>query len=176
MFADVFAVIGNISAVIGIITGIAAGYAAVRLWLLSVTYRRRLKALTQRRTRRPVAFAIGIEGDITGTVRSHLKDEGLDDIELISISRPARLTPAELLHVREEFLQHKNRLTAEVGPTEVHFFYKGPGTLATALGALLNNWAPTIVYSFENGAYTAVLQLDKNSAIDKSVLKGSPKK
>lgn len=175
MFADVFVWISNTAAVLDIITIAVAAFGAVQIWRLRHTYRRRLEALAQNRTRRPVAIAVGIGGggDITEAVKSSLKDHGLGDIELFTLSRPDYVSPEEMLKVRDEFLGLKARLGAA---TEVHYFYKGPVPLTTAFGAILDNWAPATLYAFEDGVYRPVIYLNKQFTVGKSALKASKRK
>ena len=179
--ADLFAGLSNVAAVIDLVIGIptiiVAIYGAVQIWHLRRTYRQRLEALAQTRTRRPVAIAIGIggrgTGDITEAVTSSLKDHGLEDIELFTLSRPGYVSPEEMLKVRDEFLDLKSRLGAA---TEIHYFYKGPVPLTTAFGAILDNWAPATLYAYEDGVYHPVIYLNKQFTVGKSALKFSKKK
>jgi hypothetical protein len=173
MLADVFVWMSNAAAILDIITVGVAAFGAVQLWRLRHTYHRRLQALAQTRTRRPVAIAIGIGTDITEGVTSWLKDHGLEDVELFTLSRQGYVSPEEMLKVRDEFLDLKARLGAA---TEVHYFYKGPIPLTTAFGAILDNWAPATLYAFEEGVYSPVLYLNKQFTVGKSALKASKPK
>ncbi len=179
--ADLFTGLSNVAVVIDLVIGIptiiVAIYGTVQVWHLRRTYRRRLEALAQTRSRRPVAIAIGIggagTGDIMEAVKGSLHDHGLGDIEPFSISRPGYVSPEEMLKVRDEFLELKARLGAA---TEVHYFYKGPVPLTTAFGAILDNWAPATLYAYEDGVYRPVIYLNKQFTVGKSALKFSKKK
>jgi hypothetical protein len=173
MLADVFVWISNAAAILDIITVGVAAFGAVQLWRLRHTYHRRLQALAQTRTRRPVAIAIGIGSDITEAVKSCLADQGLGDIELFSISRADYVSPEEMLKLRDEFLELKGRLGAA---TELHYFYKGPIPLTTAFGAILDNWAPATLYAYDDGVYHPVIYLNKQFTVGKSALKASKPK
>lgn len=123
----------------------------------------RLQLLATQVSKRPVAFAIGFGGSIEGSVRQYLKDTGVD-IEVISCSRKEMVQPKDFPSILKEIHDHKIRLD-EVGVTEVHLFYKGPVTFATALGAMLRNWVPAKVYAFEAGTYKLHMVLDKETVI-----------
>jgi hypothetical protein len=174
---DVFVWISNTAAVLDIITVAVAAFGVFQIWRLRRTYRKRLDALAQTRSRRPVAIAIGIggggTGDIMEAVKTSLQDHGLGDIETFPISRPGLVTPEEMLKVRDELLELKARLGAA---TEVHYFYKGPVPLTTAFGAILDNWAPATLYAYEDGTYRPVIYLNKQFTVGKSALKFSKKK
>lgn len=142
----------------------------MQIWRLRHIYRRRLQALAHQSTQRPVALAVGIGGSIEGSVRGYLKDQG-QEMEVFSIAREGFLELEHWPGVLDEFLALKNRLTAEVGPTEIHYFFKGPVALATALGAVLGNWVPTTVYALDK-TYAPVVYLDKHLAVGKTGGKG----
>ncbi len=165
MFTDVFIWISNAAAILDILTMGVAVFGAVQIWRLRHTYHRRLQALAHQSTRRPVALAVGIGGNIEGSVRAYLKDQE-QEMEVFSIAREGFLEMEHWSDVLDEFLALKNRLTAEVGPTEIHCFYRGPVVLGTALGAVLGNWVPTILYALDK-AYAPVLYLDKHLAVGK---------
>jgi hypothetical protein len=172
--ADVFAGLSNFAVILDIVIGIPtiiiAIYGTVQVWHLRRTYRHRLQALAHQSTRRPVALAVGIGGDIGGDVRAYLKDQQ-HEMEVFSIVRAGFVELEEWPNVLDEFLALKNRLSAEVGPTEIHCFYKGPVVLATALGAILGNWVPTTLYALDK-TYAPVLYLDKHLAVGKPGDKG----
>ncbi len=172
MLADVLVWISNAAAIVDIITVAVAAFGTIQIWYLRRTYRRRLQALAQTRSRRPVAIAVGIGGDISEAVKSYLKDQGMEDIELFTITRTGYVSAEEMLKVRDEFLDLKARLGAA---TEVHYFYKGPVPLTTALGAILDNWAPAVLYEYD-GAYRPVIYLNKQFTVGKSALKVSKRK
>ena len=179
--ADLFVGLSNVAVVIDLVIGIptiiVAIYGTVQVWHLRRTYHRRLEALSQTRTRRPVAIAVGIggggSGDIAEVVKNSLKDNGMGDIEVFSILHPGEVTPEEMLKVRDEFLDLKARLGAA---TEIHYFYKGPVPLTTALGAILDNWVPATLYAYEGGVYHPVIYLNKQFTVGKTALKFSKKK
>jgi len=142
--------------------GAAAAFAAVALWMERRKYHRKLQLLAQQASKRPVAIAVGVgkPGDIRGTVESYLKDQGFI-MELFSIARPGNMSVDDALQVIKEFTDLKGKLTAQVGPTQIHFFYAGPVAVAASLGAILDNWVPAIVYDYDKGTYHPMLQLDR---------------
>lgn len=136
-------------------------YVVISFWRARTRLLRYLRARQQANTDRPWALAIGLSGgDISGTVRAFLQDKGTD-MEIESISRDA--VSVDNSHgILEELLQVKGRLT-EVGATEIHLFFKGPVTMAMAVGAVTDNWVPVKVYEFTQGTYRQCLVLEKET-------------
>jgi hypothetical protein len=64
--------------------------------------------------------------------------------------------------VIKKFNAIKAELTQQ-GVTEVHLFYKGPVTLAMALGSILSNWVPLKGYAFSGGGYSLQVTFDKRT-------------
>jgi hypothetical protein len=174
MLADVFVWISNAAAILDIITVGIAVVGAVQLWRLHRSYRRRLQALARQSTQRPVALAVGIGGDISGDVRAYLKDQQRE-MDVFPIVRDGYVELEDWPRVLDDVIALKNRLSAEIGPTEVHCFYRGPVPLATGLGAVLGNWIPTTLYALDK-TYMPVLYLDKHLAIGKSGKKRNSRK
>jgi len=102
-------------------------------------------------------------------VRFSIYGSGQTFAEMQRLARELNLTnvtfygfiPVEQFdQVLQEFRKVKNELTNE-GATEVHLFYKGPVTLAMALGALFSDWVPIKVYAFVDGVYRLQITLDR---------------
>lgn len=110
---------------------------------------------------RPWALAVGLGGEITGTVKKFLEDEGLD-IQVESYSQEGYISPDDYPRVLKDLLKIKDRLT-QVGVTELHLFYKGPVTMAMAIGAITDNWVPIKVYEYTQGNYRLNLVLEKET-------------
>lgn len=161
-FENLFSALSIITGIVLIPTTVLAVIGTLQIWRLRRSYRRRLQVLARPASRRPIALAIGIGGDVTVFVRNYLKEKQLE-MEVFSITHDGIIEPKRLPKVIEECIDLKNRLSTELGPTEVHVFYRGPAALAIALGTVLNNWIPTIVYSFSEGTYVPALYLDKHT-------------
>ena len=110
---------------------------------------------------RPWALAIGLGSDITGSVKEFLKDQGLD-IQVESYAREGFISPDDFYPILKDLLRLKDKLT-KVGVTEVHLFYKGPVTMAMAIGAVTDNWVPVKVYEYTKGTYQLDLVLEKET-------------
>ena len=110
---------------------------------------------------RPWALAIGLGGDIAGSVKEYLKDQNLD-IQVESYSREGYISPDDFYGILRELLKIKDRLT-QVGITELHLFYKGPVTMAMAIGAITDNWVPVKVYEYTKGTYQLDFVLEKET-------------
>ena len=110
---------------------------------------------------RPWALAIGLGSDITGTVKKYLEDEQLD-FPVEDYCREGLISPSDFPGVLKDLIKIKDRLT-QVGATEVHLFYKGPVTMAMAIGAITDNWVPVKVYEYTQGAYRLNLVLEKET-------------
>ena len=108
---------------------------------------------------KPVAFAVGLGGSIQGAVMKWLYDHQLQ-MPVRDYSSKGFIPVEQFDQVLQEFRKVKNELTNE-GATEVHLFYKGPVTLAMALGALFSDWVPIKVYAFVDGVYRLQITLDR---------------
>jgi len=136
-------------------------YVLVSFWRARTRLLRYLRSRQQGETKRPWAMAIGLSGgDITGTVKACLQDLGLT-MEIESISRDA-VSADNSYGVLEELVKIKGRLT-EAGVTEVHLFFKGPVTMAMAIGAATDNWVPIHVYEYTKGGYRPWMVLEKET-------------
>ncbi len=165
-----FFVLANISAIVGLLTAGIAGYGGYRLWRLSRRYRQWIDAKARQVDGVQVAIAVGIGGAITAEVE-HIVGSTM---KVYPISHEGTLTPQDAFKVRDEFVALKNWLIANVGPTQVHFFYRGPVYFAAICGAILDNWVPAMIYDHvKDGpkSYVAVMPLDKNMKIAKSAIK-----
>ncbi|GIW04713.1 MAG: hypothetical protein KatS3mg059_1333 [Thermomicrobiales bacterium] len=119
--------------------------AAYELWMRKREYQRRLGFVRAQQGGRPVAMAMGIGSSIRGQVEAYLRDAG-KPMEIIEIVREGTLQPSGYPDVLQEIMDRKAELTS-AGITELHFFYKGPVTLAAAAGAIFNNWVPVTAYN-----------------------------
>jgi hypothetical protein len=112
-------------------------------------------------TAKPIAIAIGLGGSIQGAVMKWLYD--------FQRPMPVRDYSIEGFVPEQRFgevIREFNAIKAELtdgGVTEVHLFYKGPVTLAMALGAILSNWVPLHVYAFAEGSYRREITFDKKT-------------
>jgi hypothetical protein len=110
---------------------------------------------------RPWALAIGLGSDISGSVKEYLRDTGLE-MPVESFVRQGYVPSKDFHTVLRALLKIKDRLT-RVGITELHLFYKGPVTLAVAIGAITDNWVPTKVYEYTRGRYELDFVLEKET-------------
>ena len=128
-------------------------------WRARTRLREYLQALQGSVSARPCALAVSFGGDIAGQVENYLKDKHLDFPPVRSYAH-GYFTAEEFLPILKGLQQIKDELT-RVGVTEVHLFYKGPVTMAMALGALTDNWVPVKVYEFREGTFHHVVTLEK---------------
>jgi hypothetical protein len=159
----VFFVLANISAVVGLITAGWAGYTGWRFRRERKKIKERLDALAHESKGQPVAIAVGLGkkiGDIRMPVKQYLENEGIQVAEIFSIAHTQQITEHKAYEVVRELLEIKQQAN-QLGPTQIHFFYGGPIPLAVALGAVLDNWVPTILYHFDEGSYHPMMRLDK---------------
>jgi hypothetical protein len=155
--------VGNVANVLQILSFIFPLATGAYFLLKSRQLNRRLQALATTLSKRPIAIAIGLGGSIEGTVRQYLKDNSLE-MEVIPCTREGVVQPRDFPEILREIQELRARLD-EIGVTEVHVFFKGPVTFATALGAMLRNWVPAKVYAFEGGTYALHMRLDKETVI-----------
>jgi len=155
--------LGNIADVLQILSVIFPLAAGVYFLLRSRELDRRLQVLAKTLSARPVAMAIGLGGSIEGNVRQYLKDNALE-MEVVTCTREGVVQPRDFPDILREIQELRGRLDA-IGVTEIHVFYRGPVTFATALGAVLRNWVPAKLYAFEGGTYALHMRLDKETVI-----------
>jgi hypothetical protein len=110
---------------------------------------------------RPWALAVGLGSDITGSVKEYLRDMRLE-MPIETYVRQGYVPSRDLYPVLRDLLKIKDKLT-QVGVTEVHLFYKGPVTVAMAIGAITDNWVPIKVYEYTQGRYEMDLVLEKET-------------
>lgn len=147
----------------------AVAYAAFALWRARRKLLAYLQTLQKSQSARPFALVISFGGDIRGQVEAYLKDQKLD-IPVRSY-KSDYFAASQFIPILQELQAIKDELT-DVGVTEVHVFYKGPVTMAMALGALTDNWVPIRVYAFEEGTFKQVITLEKR--IVKGLMAGRP--
>ncbi len=108
---------------------------------------------------KPIALAIGLGGSIQGAVMKCLYDHDLH-MPVQEYAKDGFVPDAQFEEIIQDFNAIKADLTQQ-GVTEVHLFYKGPVTLAMALGLIFGNWVPLKVYSFSEGVYRLQIKFDK---------------
>ena len=136
----------------------AVAYAVYALWRARRSLKAYLETLQKTRSARPCALVVSFRGDIRGQVEAYLRDQKLD-VPIEAYDR-ADIPNSQFIPILQELQQIKDRLSS-AGVTEVHLFYKGPVTMAMALGALTDNWVPIKVYAFDEGTFKQVVTLEK---------------
>lgn len=116
---------------------------------------------TSKTQAKPIALAIGLGGSIQGAVMKCLYDHELQ-MPVKDYSIDGFITDAQFEEIIRDFNTVKAELTQQ-GVTEVHLFYKGPVTLAMALGSIFSNWVPLKVYSFAEGGYRLQIRFDRRT-------------
>lgn len=164
---DVWNVLQSIGNVVGVLSFIIFLVSAFLLWNERRQYKRRLDLLPNTLGQgRPAALAVGIGSSVKGQVEQFIKQQNLQVPVIDEITRTGMVEQKDIPGVLNEFLEMKSRLT-EAGVTELHLFYKGPVTIAAAIGAMVDNWVPTIAYSFNHGTYTQDLVISKQTILGK---------
>lgn len=133
------------------------------LWRNSRRLAQRLRELERRVSARPVALAIGLGGGIEGQVQAYLAAQDLE-MAVESYAREGKVPAEQFSAILRDWQKIKDKLT-EQGVTEVHLFYKGPVSLAVAIGAITRNWVPVKVYNLEAEGYRQHLVLYKEAVI-----------
>jgi len=110
---------------------------------------------------KPIALSIGLGGSVQGAVMKWLYDQELQ-MPVRDYSVEGFIQPEKFGEIIQEFNRIKAELTQQ-GVTEVHLFYKGPVTLAMALGSIFSNWVPLKVYAFADGNYVLQVTFDKRT-------------
>lgn len=110
---------------------------------------------------RPIALTIGLGGSVQGAVMKWLYDHELQ-MPVRDYSVEGFIPPEQFGEIIREFNNIKAELTRQ-GVTKVHLFYKGPVTLAMALGSIFSNWVPLEVYAFSEGSYTLQMTFDRRT-------------
>jgi hypothetical protein len=136
-------------------------FAVVSLWLARRELTRYLKARKAATSGRPWALIIGLGSDIAGQVEAYLADQKLD-LPTRTYTRKGYVSSDDLLSILKDLLKIKDDLT-QAGATEVHLFYKGPVTMAMAVGAVTDNWVPIKVYEYTQGEYRLSCVLEKET-------------
>ncbi len=110
---------------------------------------------------KPIALTIGLGGSVQGAVMKWLYDNELQ-MPVRDYSVEGFIPQEQFGEIIREFNKIKAELTQQ-GVTEVHLFYKGPVTLALALGSIFSNWVPLKVYAFSEGSYTLQFTFDRRT-------------
>jgi hypothetical protein len=136
-------------------------FTVVTLWRTRLALSRYLAARKTKMTARPWALVISLGSDILGQVKGYLADEKMD-MPIESYSREGFISTDEFYPILKSIMMIKDKLT-QAGATEVHLFYKGPVTMATAIGAATDNWIPIKVYEYTQGRYQLACVLEKET-------------
>jgi hypothetical protein len=160
----VWSAIVNASTVVTLLSFLVWLYSALALLQKRRQYERRLDLLPRSLgDERPAALIVGLAGGIRGAVDNFLQTERMDIKVIEEIKRDQMVKQEELPEILDELLEIKARLT-DLGITELHLFYKGPVSLAAAIGAMVDNWVPTIVYSHDR-TYEPALVISKQTIL-----------
>jgi hypothetical protein len=122
-----------------------------------------LKTIQMRGGEAPVALAIGLGQDIHKAVEIYLQERGMS-MPVYNYTKAGVVPSSQFHSVLRDILEIKQRITS-AGVKEVHLFYMGPVTLSVGLGAVLDNWAPVIVYKYANGRYEPEFVLQKETVL-----------
>jgi len=119
-------------------------------------------------TERPIAIVIGAGKDMIATVNVFLKDQGWEDVPVISWKSGSKwLKPEDYPEAIININELKDQ-AMKVGSTEVLLFYGGPIDLAIYLGARLQNWVPVKVFQLAGKTgeeiYLHNITLEKDAA------------
>ena len=136
-------------------------FTAVSLWRARQALTHYLKARKTEMSARPWALIIGLGSDIQGQVQAYLQDQKLD-MPIEPYTRKGFVTAEDFYPILKDIMTIKDKLT-QAGATEVHLFYKGPITMATAIGAATDNWVPIKVYEYTKGTYQLTCVLEKET-------------
>lgn len=113
------------------------------------------------KTNRPWAWIIGLGSELEGAVKGYLADQGLE-VPIESYLRTQLVTADDVYGIAKDLSKGKRKLTL-AGATEVHLFYKGPVTMAIAIGMIVDNWIPVKVYEYAHGTYRLLAVLEKET-------------
>ncbi len=136
-------------------------FTVVSLWRARRALTRYLEARKTTVTARPWALVISLGSDIQGQVQAYLQDQKLD-MPIEPYVREGYIASESVYKILRDLVHVKDKLT-KAGVTEVYLFYKGPVTLATAIGAVTDNWVPIKVYEYTKGAYQLTCVLEKET-------------
>lgn len=114
-----------------------------------------------------VAVAIGVGTQLEGDVQSYLARKfGPNSLPLVrTIFRPGFISKYHFADVVSEIKGDLSELMARGGIRQVHLFYAGPCSIATAIGAIVHNWVAVHLYqrNTKTGDYDLVLTLDEET-------------
>jgi hypothetical protein len=125
---------------------------------------RYIRAREQEVTARPWVLTISTPDDISGQVLPKLQSFDLPSDRVETYVHEGKLMPDDFYKVVHDLLKIKDKLTT-AGVTEVHLFYKGPVSLAVAIGAVFDNWVPVKIYQFQDGEYLLYFVLEKGTLL-----------
>ncbi len=82
---------------------------------------------------------------------------------LLKYHKPEFLRPEQLLIAFEEIKEELFIIRQKGELKEIWLFYGGPVTLASVLGAFLDNWLPVKVFAFEKGSFVYYIPIEKET-------------
>lgn len=143
-------------------------YSVWRLVVRRFLFNRRLAQMERRLSARPVALAVGIGKDIEGGVRRYLSDKELPiPVEPYYRAPPptSNFVPkADFPDIIREMEAIKQRMISQ-GVTELYLFYRGPVTLAEALGVVFRNFVPIKAYNYVKDGYDLELIIERDGSV-----------
>lgn len=161
-FLDIERSLGFLANILQIATVVLAG---IVVWRARRKLNNLLSTISpQESGTREVAIAIGIDGGIGNQVEGYFQAQGIN-MPVHTVDRSRRISKRQGLGIVREVNHLKQQLT-DAGVTKVHLFYKGPVTIAMAVGAIMDNWVPVIAYDFHDGTYSPGVPLGKGTAFD----------
>jgi len=153
---DTWSWFGNIASIVQILSVIPFLVGAYWLFTRARRYRQRVAEMEKGISEKPMALAIGVAGggtDISGQVNQFLQSSNMN-MSVRSYTKAGGATQGNIHNILHDILRIKAQMTAD-GVTEVHLFLACPLVLATAVGAIMDNWVPVKVYHLnkETGRY-----------------------
>lgn len=167
---------GNVANIVQILSVIPFLLTAYWFFTRARRYRQRMAEVEHKITEKPMALAISVlrQGeDISEQVKQFLKGCNLD-MPVHAYTKRAGATKDTIHTILADVSRLKIKMTAE-GVTEVHLFLACPLVLATAIGAILDNWVLVKIYhlNHDTGRYEFWTSLYKGSipGLETSLLK-----
>jgi hypothetical protein len=149
------------------ITFFAVALAAFMIWQDKRRLKRKMQSMdhSNEPSNRPIAIVIGIGNDPLAQVKNFLKDQSMENVEILDYIFPDYLQPRGY----PDAMININRLkddAQKLAASEVLLFYAGPVDLAVHTGASFGNWVPIKVFAFakDKGTYEHRATLTKETA------------
>lgn len=158
MWETFWQTIDNISGLLGILTVLFSGYAAVQLWrqnrllrqaprIEATTFAEMVSAYEGIQTPKPVALAISVlpsSNSIQSQVQQFLSIKQwqmpIEEIQMLGIN-----SRSDLNDFVNELAQRRMDFELK-GYTEIHLFLAGPVVAGVIVGAMYDNWLPIKLY------------------------------